>query len=883
VSADLERLGDSEPLYRDAVTATLGEKTLVEALDLRKDPGEDGASARVMQLDVGPFFTARKEALDSTWSEVFEALPPGANSVTSDKTTITLGRVNGERVALPEMRVRLATEEGSVRITGDWKVGEQACSAELVYTLHRGLLFLRYDCPGSHFPADFLPAGVELWFDTLAVTSGSYLELTSPRLEEVVSGVVLFDLERLVFSSRAPVTRALFSSGLVSSMLGQERNWKLELSHVKTSLGRLGEVPPFAQFGQLPPMSFDADLVTMDSGGSIAFESPRADWEGVGTFTAKGVDFATDGKTRRFVVDQPRLEDARWGLTLAAPKATLEGSAHRVFDLEVDPFSVELPRNPLRLAALLKEAGEWKKRLQSVRQETFELPKLALPTDLPDGTVRFGKGTIALPFGSGAKITDATLEAKIQGGMVESLTAGLCVGGKECTELGVGVSLRTNSAGQPEKVAIRARGARTAKLIKEQAPDFVRGLGNIDADCTLSAASKMGTFKSECVVALTDLTLSHKRLANHPFTVKHLRLEGEGLLDPKAKKLELSLPKLQLGGVYFRVALDVARYDGLPMVKLRVDMPEQSCAALLRSVPERFAPHLQEARLTGSIWFKLEFDVDLMDVRESIKLKIDGDLERCDAVTLGPKLDIDALNRDDYVHKVVVHGEDLGIEVGPGTFGYMPLRYIPKVVQAAAYGTEDLAFFRHNGFRTGLIRRAIILFLERGYYAYGGSTISQQLVKNLFLTRTKTLSRKFQEAVIVWKMEKELTKDRIFELYLNCIEYGPKIWGITRAAKVYFGKQPSQLHGMEAAFIMGLKPDPGYGYLQYRRGKLNKHWRKNLERVVKRLHDMGAISYEKYDLYMRSRLRFRLPGGAPPADPDEDRPVRPGQEEFEEI
>jgi hypothetical protein len=883
VNADLERLGDHEPLYRDSVIATLGDRTVIEAVDLRKNPGEDGATARVMQIHIEPFFSARKEALDNTWTEVFAALPPGASSVISEKTTIRIGLAHGRELALPEMRVRLASEEGSVRITGDWDVGDSACSVELVYTLHRGLLFLRFDCPGSHFPASFLPPGEELWFDTLAITSGSYLELTNPRVEVAETGATQFAAKRLVFSARSAVSRSLIGSGLAADKLREERNWKLELFQVSTSLGKLGGIPPFASFGQFPAVDFAADEVTMESGGTISFASPKAVWEQVGTFTAKAVDLVAAGKTTRFAFKEPRLEEAQWGLALVAPEATLERSAQKVFRLEVEPYSVELPGNPLRLAALLKEAGVLRERLKGIRKENLELPKLALPTGLPDCDVRFGQGTVALPFGGGAKITDATLAAKVRGGMIETLTAGLCVGGAECRELGVGVSLRTDSLGQPEKVTFRGRGARAAKLVKEHAPDFVQGLGDIDADCTLSAAGRIGTYKSECVLTLTDLTVFHKRLAQHPFTFNHLRLEGEGLLDPKEKSLELSLPKLQLGEVYFRVALDVARYDGLPEVKLRVDMPEQSCAALLRSVPERFAPHLQGARLTGSVWFKLEFNVDLMDIRKSIKLEIDGDLDRCDAITLGREFDVEALNRDDYVHRVVVKGEDLGIDVGPGTIGYMPLRYIPKVVQAAAYGTEDLAFFKHNGFRVGLMRRAIILFLERGYYAYGGSTISQQLVKNLFLTRTKTLSRKFQEAVIVWKMEKELTKERIFELYLNCIEYGPKIWGITDAAKTYFGKQPSQLHGMEAAFIMGLKPDPGYGYLQYRRGKLNKHWRKNLERVVKRLYDMGAISYEKYNLYMSTRLRFKLPGGAPPADPDEDRPVNPGQEEFEEI
>ncbi len=155
-------------------------------------------------------------------------------------------------------------------------------------------------------------------------------------------------------------------------------------------------------------------------------------------------------------------------------------------------------------------------------------------------------------------------------------------------------------------------------------------------------------------------------------------------------------------------------------------------------------------------------------------------------------------------------------------------------------------------------------------------------MKNLYLSRTKSLSRKFEEAVIVWKMEKEVSKERIFELYLNCIEYGPKIWGISKASRTYFGKHPTQLNAMEAAFLMGLKPDPQYGYLQYRRGGLNKHWRQNLNRVLKRLLDMGAIPYETYDQAMRSRLRFRN-ATAVQGEPDEDRPVRTGQEELDEL
>ncbi len=154
------------------------------------------------------------------------------------------------------------------------------------------------------------------------------------------------------------------------------------------------------------------------------------------------------------------------------------------------------------------------------------------------------------------------------------------------------------------------------------------------------------------------------------------------------------------------------------------------------------------------------------------------------------------------------------------------------------------------------------------------------------MSREKTLARKFEEAIIVWQMEQRVSKDRILELYLNCIEYGPRIWGIVAASKTYFNKTPQELTLLESSFLMGLKPDPAYGFLQFRRGKLNKHWRKNLEHVLKRLREMDAIDDATLAVAMKEELVFAIPGQALPAvelPVEEDRPVREGQETPEQL
>ena len=111
----------------------------------------------------------------------------------------------------------------------------------------------------------------------------------------------------------------------------------------------------------------------------------------------------------------------------------------------------------------------------------------------------------------------------------------------------------------------------------------------------------------------------------------------------------------------------------------------------------------------------------------------------------------------------------------------------------------------------GLIQRAVRLDITHGRYVYGGSTITQQLVKNLLLDRRKTLLRKFHELLLADRIHQQVSKDRTLELYLNVIEFGPQVFGIGHAARYYFQKPPSDLSIHEAIFLAMLKPSPSLG------------------------------------------------------------------------
>ncbi|WP_078381607.1 transglycosylase domain-containing protein [Sutcliffiella halmapala] len=138
----------------------------------------------------------------------------------------------------------------------------------------------------------------------------------------------------------------------------------------------------------------------------------------------------------------------------------------------------------------------------------------------------------------------------------------------------------------------------------------------------------------------------------------------------------------------------------------------------------------------------------------------------------------------------------------------VPSNEIPDVMKIAVVAVEDHRFYEHDGFDFIGTARALSTNIKAGGVVQGGSTITQQLAKNVFLTHEKTFKRKFDEFFLAKKVEKSYTKDQIISLYLNQIYYGEGAWGIKNAAAVYFAKNPEELSLAEAATLAGLIKAP---------------------------------------------------------------------------
>jgi penicillin-binding protein 1A len=141
---------------------------------------------------------------------------------------------------------------------------------------------------------------------------------------------------------------------------------------------------------------------------------------------------------------------------------------------------------------------------------------------------------------------------------------------------------------------------------------------------------------------------------------------------------------------------------------------------------------------------------------------------------------------------------------------YVPIEKIPQNLQKAIVAIEDRAFWQHKGVNYKSLMRAIIVDIKERKFVQGGSTITQQLVKNMFLTHDKTLIRKAKEAILAMMVEARYTKEEILEYYLNLIYLGPKIYGVGTASEYYFGKPVDKLNLAESALLAGIVNGPGY-------------------------------------------------------------------------
>ena len=187
------------------------------------------------------------------------------------------------------------------------------------------------------------------------------------------------------------------------------------------------------------------------------------------------------------------------------------------------------------------------------------------------------------------------------------------------------------------------------------------------------------------------------------------------------------------------------------------------------------------------------------------------------------------------------------ISLCPSSPNYVTIDDISPYVKDAIIISEDVGFYSHNGFDFDELIESFKTNIQKKKYARGGSTITQQLAKNVYLTEDKSITRKIREAMITIELEKTFSKDFILEKYLNVVQFGKNIYGIRKASEYYFGKNPSQLSILEGAYLAFLLPNPEKYSANFLKKRLTPFTRERLNDILYKLKFYSKISEEEYN------------------------------------
>jgi len=380
------------------------------------------------------------------------------------------------------------------------------------------------------------------------------------------------------------------------------------------------------------------------------------------------------------------------------------------------------------------------------------------------------------------------------------------------------------------------------------------GRAQVSADLLLALAKGRLTFAGNA--SLSGLTIQDPYLSRLP--VKKLGFEGhvKGSYLVDRDLLRIERARLKRRRLVVELTAEVLRLRGKPRIKIALTIPRTRCGHVLNAIPRGMIPRLAKMRVAGWFGMKVEAEADFGYLTTS-SVYLDGRVDARTCRVTAVDWDLSAARlAGAFGHELVDAGNRIGFEVGPDNPDFVPLAQISPHVIKAILTTEDSRFFYHRGFIPREFQTALARNLIARRFVFGASSITMQMVKNVILGRDKTLSRKLQELIITWYLEKHLRKDRILEIYLNVIEFGPGIFGIGRAARHLFGKDASGLEPQEAAYLASILPSPKRHYKKFCRGQVGRVWRHWVDRILRIMHRRKRLEKSQLELALVSPVKF---------------------------
>jgi len=309
--------------------------------------------------------------------------------------------------------------------------------------------------------------------------------------------------------------------------------------------------------------------------------------------------------------------------------------------------------------------------------------------------------------------------------------------------------------------------------------------------------------------SVANFTVNHPKIAKKDVVIKKAHFDynfifGEDFIAIDSTS-SVTLNKMKFNPYVF---YQKTKEDKNQIYALKVKIPKMKAQDFIVSLPEGLFTNFVGMEAEGNFSYNLEF---LYNKNKPRELVFDSNFkkENLKIIKYG-EADLNKLNSS-FTYRAIINGiRQRPVEVSSANPNFTPLSQISPYLRKAVLTSEDPSFFSHRGFINEAFKQSIIKNIKTKKFSRGASTISMQLIKNVFLTREKTLSRKLEEILLVYILENNRisSKERMLEVYFNIIEWGPNIYGIGEAASFYFGKHPSQLTLNESLFLASIVPRP---------------------------------------------------------------------------
>ncbi len=306
--------------------------------------------------------------------------------------------------------------------------------------------------------------------------------------------------------------------------------------------------------------------------------------------------------------------------------------------------------------------------------------------------------------------------------------------------------------------------------------------------------------------SIVNLTVNHPKIATKDVVVKQARFDYHLLFGEHFMAIDSS-STIQMNNIKIHPFAEYSTEEDT-VYKLRIAIPKMKAQQFITSLPQGLFSHFEGMETEGNFDYKLDYKFvknkpnqlvfESKLTKENLKIIKYGDAN------------LSKLNSE-FTYRAMDKGVlQRPIVVGSSNPNFTPLNQISPYLQKCVLTSEDPSFFSHRGFINDAFKQSILKNIRTKKFSRGASTISMQLVKNVFLTREKTLSRKLEEILLVYILENNhiSSKERMLEVYFNVIEWGPNIYGICEASNFYFNKTPATLTLKECLFLASIVPKP---------------------------------------------------------------------------